>query len=220
MAEEVGRHCIYEQEAGPVPEVHEDQDEPQGGQGAQVVQVLVVGLCVGRLVLGDRVHEGIAGLGVLHEQAADPGREGAEVALGGEEYEDDQPKPPRHPERPHPLPPGVPPRQAIVHPHVLAVPQDLVSNEHRPGPQLLQRLERGETNHGNLARQGRPHQVEGRVAPVDPGPEPSHQHQDGGVAPDHVEDEDIPPPSGGHVEVGQAGQAPEDRGGPQRSSGP
>ena len=89
MAEEVRRGGIHHQEGRAIAEVERHQQQADGRQRAKVVQVLEVGLVVGRLVLGDGIDEGVARLGVLHEQRADAGGDGDQGALGHEEDEED-----------------------------------------------------------------------------------------------------------------------------------
>jgi hypothetical protein len=79
---EAGRRAVVHaqnDEGIRVGPTEEGEGEPVRRDVVDIVQVLLIGLCVRRLVLGDGVDEGVAGAGVLDEETADAGSEGPAI---------------------------------------------------------------------------------------------------------------------------------------------
>mmetsp|Transcript_20649 Transcript_20649/g.43400 ORF Transcript_20649/g.43400 Transcript_20649/m.43400 type:complete len:680 (+) Transcript_20649:62-2101(+) len=204
--EEVGDDGVEDEEVLGVRPTEAAHQEPDRREVAHVVEVVPVGLGAGGLVLGDGVDEGVARLGVLHEEPAHARRQRAEVARGEEDEGGGGARgegAERHldAQDAHLLV-----RQVLLPPLDLAVLHHLQDNQDAERAQLLQRLEGGPADDRNLDRSGRPDDVEEGVRPVQLGGMPAKENQEDGVHTDHVEHKDVSTPSSHHVNVRQAGR--------------
>mmetsp|Transcript_57369 Transcript_57369/g.152972 ORF Transcript_57369/g.152972 Transcript_57369/m.152972 type:complete len:637 (+) Transcript_57369:479-2389(+) len=199
--------CVQQHEVeGVVPVPAADQPaEHRIVQGQ--VQVAAVDASTGRLVLGHRVHQRVAGLGVLHKEAPDARGQRAEVTRG---IEHDAGASERHHEEAqhrdaklHEAFGG--PEEASVAPEV-AEGKRLEAQKHTERTKLLQRTERLPTHNRDLESPARAHDEEDGVGSVQPKMEPALGGQEQRVHTYHVQHEDVPAPSSGHVDVGESSE--------------
>ena len=196
-------------------EVRDGDAEPDRGDVEGVVQVPEVRVRASGLVLGDGVHERVARLRVLDEQAPDPDGERAEPPRRREAQRERKDAPRARRVDAQTNPPRL--RTGLLRSlhQKFRERQRLVPQEHAHGPELLGGLDRGEADDGELDRAERADDPEERVRLVRARVELADQHDDRRVKTDHVQDEHVPAPRGDHVDVAQAGEGADGPGPPR-----
>mmetsp|Transcript_23398 Transcript_23398/g.69227 ORF Transcript_23398/g.69227 Transcript_23398/m.69227 type:complete len:341 (-) Transcript_23398:407-1429(-) len=206
MTEKVGGHAVHQQEARSVPELEHHDEKPDGGEGAQMMQILKVSLGRRGLMLGHGIDEGISRLGVLDEQSAYAGGDGTEISAGYEQHDEDDAGDGGDETHADAELPCVGPTQTSLLPDHLAQIQHLIAEEYHARTELFDRFEGCPADHGHLHRQGRAHRVEQRIAQVDLPAESSDQYQRQRVHAHQVQNEHVSAPRRDHVKVRHASQ--------------
>mmetsp|Transcript_22538 Transcript_22538/g.53933 ORF Transcript_22538/g.53933 Transcript_22538/m.53933 type:complete len:594 (-) Transcript_22538:174-1955(-) len=223
--EEVGERAVEDEEDPPRVRLPEAEAKAKRRDGAHVVEVLPVGVGGRRLVLGHRVDQRVARLGVLHKEPADAQGERPKVVGLHEHGQPHRQRPGR--DQDHLAPEGpklrAPPREPGAAPQDLTGSEHQISKEDQEGPDVLHGAQRVPPDHRDVHCSKRPNDKEEQVRldgvlkvevfeedPLDGlGHQQVDQQEEARVRANQVVDKDVAAPGGNHVRVREAREDPD-----------